>query len=211
MVEVIGYGEDALTYWALTKRIDFILHELGDGNSSKNSLLIYRPSFGRGRGANFGEFDAILATSKKIYLIESKWDRSKEIKNETVQLKPNQICRHTYFKWYFENWNKNNFQDWSSFVNRNEKEFQEKFKVKNIAKTNNDISKNIEFVINKLHEYSKNIEDVLDVLLFFEKKGSNVRLKIESGEIDFRLVKVEYDTISVGGYFKMNSISEEKR
>ncbi len=64
MAEIFGYGEDALTLRLLMKQISFIL-----GNEDKtllsDCLVFYRPSFGRSGGsksAEFGEFDAIIAS-----------------------------------------------------------------------------------------------------------------------------------------------------
>jgi hypothetical protein len=48
MVQVIGYGEDALTYHMLTTRLDEVLKELQDPSDPSNCVLFYRPSFGRG-------------------------------------------------------------------------------------------------------------------------------------------------------------------
>ena len=71
MPKIIGYGEDALTYWALTKKLKYVLNELSDNSMPKNCVLYYRPSFGRGGGGCFGEFDSILQTDNWLYLIEA--------------------------------------------------------------------------------------------------------------------------------------------
>ena len=79
-MKLIGYGEDFLTLWALTKETDKILSKLDDDTPSESCTVIYRPSFGRAGGsmenqrAEFGEFDAILITNHTAFLIESKWD-----------------------------------------------------------------------------------------------------------------------------------------
>jgi len=103
MGEVIGYGEDSLTYWALTQGLDEVLKKLSiktkDALEKKDiTTILYRPSLGRGRGC-YGEFDAILVAKekKKVYLIESKWWRSKEITTrygERVELRDAQYKRH---------------------------------------------------------------------------------------------------------------------
>ena len=77
MSKILGYGEDALTLWALKHHVPKILEEFQDKTPILDCLVFYRPSFGRHGQANssvFGEFDAILASRKNIYLIESKWD-----------------------------------------------------------------------------------------------------------------------------------------
>lgn len=51
-----------------------------DFSAPSDCIAFYRPSFGRKGGNNraeFGEFDAIIVSSKKIYLVESKWDQHK--------------------------------------------------------------------------------------------------------------------------------------
>ena len=73
----MGYGEDALTLWALKKQLTKILGTFKDSTDMVDCLVFYRPSFGRSGGPNsaeFGEFDAIVASKERIYLIESKWD-----------------------------------------------------------------------------------------------------------------------------------------
>jgi hypothetical protein len=89
MSEILrGYGEDALTFWALKNEKKKILKKWG-----KINAIYYRPSFGRGR--NIGEFDFIILTSSRLILGESKWDESGEIgKNGKVKLRAPQIGRH---------------------------------------------------------------------------------------------------------------------
>src|SRR4051794_203746 len=96
MPQVLGYGEDALTYSAITTRCEDLLKALGDTTNPDEAISVYRPSFGR-RAANhvdagqterseFGEFDAIVATSQAIYLIESKWHGKSVIRGGTITL-----------------------------------------------------------------------------------------------------------------------------
>ena len=66
-----AYGEAPLTYWALRIRLDVILSQLRDASDPNATTVFYRPSFGRGGNdtidtprAEFGEFDAIIATSR---------------------------------------------------------------------------------------------------------------------------------------------------
>lgn len=72
MTKIMGYGEDALTIWALKNKLSIILGAFNDQTDPKDCLVFYRPSFGRSGGsgsAEFGEFDAIVASKQKIYLI----------------------------------------------------------------------------------------------------------------------------------------------
>jgi hypothetical protein len=57
-----GYGEDALTLWALTNKLPTILEKLRDNSAPSECEVLFRPSFGRRGGeinAQFGEFDFI--------------------------------------------------------------------------------------------------------------------------------------------------------
>lgn len=61
MNETLGYGEDALTLWALEKHRSEILNKLDDQTTTSDCLVFFRPSFGRSGGkgsAEFGEFDS---------------------------------------------------------------------------------------------------------------------------------------------------------
>jgi hypothetical protein len=196
MVKIIGYGEDALTYWALTEQIESVLTKLSDSSSHLDCLLFYRPSFGRKGGphASFGEFDAILATPQSIYLIESKWDGSSQIKKGIIELENNQILRHKIFVWYFNRWNKEKFKNWQLFIEKYEKEFQKEFNGKNIASTKNRLSANIDYVFNQLDSYNKNVNNVL---LFFNSVGSIPPTRVIPD--DFQLIIIDYP----GGYFEM--------
>ena len=111
MNEILGYGEDAFTFWALKRRLSEILKDLHDQTEPSDCLIFFRPSFGRrgGRGrAEFGEFDAILASPQNIYLIESKWDNLSENKNEQIELIDEEVLRHKIFSWYLRNWDAQN-------------------------------------------------------------------------------------------------------
>ena len=77
-MRIIGYGEDGLTSWALTHRIDLVEEGLRanfeEASTSGSWTVFYRPSVGRGRGGSFGEFDAVIAAQSHVYLVESKWE-----------------------------------------------------------------------------------------------------------------------------------------
>lgn len=205
MPKVIGYGEDALTYWALTEKLECVLKEL-DKSEPQKCLVIYRPSFGRRGGpdrAEFGEFDAILATPHKIYLVESKWDRSREIKwdrareNGIIKLREEQELRHKIFDWYFKNCRENDFNNWQSFIEKHQNEFSEEFKgkkkkivhQKRNRLENSQLWKNLKYIINQLCRYGRGIGNII---LFFKIEGSNPHITIDSQDLDFQLVTVDY-------------------
>jgi hypothetical protein len=88
--QIIGYSEDALTYWAITSKLGEIMQTLGDRSLPSEAFVFYRPGFGRRDSigphakkkrlsAEFGEFEVILGTQQAVYRIDSKWDGSSEI------------------------------------------------------------------------------------------------------------------------------------
>jgi hypothetical protein len=126
-MQILGYGEDALTWWALTNRLDSILSPFHDGVADTLTVF-YRPSFGRRsapspseaghRGSQFGEFDGIIATRSGVYLLEAKWSGSGELDDAAVILRPEQIRRHRLFRKYLELWRGQQDQSWPSFASR---------------------------------------------------------------------------------------------
>jgi hypothetical protein len=106
MGQIFGYGEDALTLWLLKNRPDEILKRYNDKTEPSGCRVFYRPSFGRNGGkdsAEFGEFDAILASKENVYLIESKWDNHRKDNQKELRLRDEQTTRHKVFRWYLNN------------------------------------------------------------------------------------------------------------
>ena len=73
---IMVYGEDGLTLKYTREKLGEILVKLGDDSHPEDCTVFYRPSFGKGQ---YGEFDAIISTTKKAYLVESKWDGSADL------------------------------------------------------------------------------------------------------------------------------------
>ncbi|MBA7612958.1 hypothetical protein ES703_20200 [subsurface metagenome] len=174
LTTLFGYGEDALTLWAITERLDLILEELGD--DSDPEYVFYRPSFGRG---HYGEFDAIIITSKKAYLVESKWDGSGDLS----RLEEHQIRRHKILKWFHDNWKGEVGEDWDGFARKNNLSFSEEFS-RDIPSSNTILSQNIQAVLNLM--IGKEIENVL--LYLHRGKPTGI-------DTDFKIVELEYETI----------------
>lgn len=202
---IFGYGEDALTYWAITSQLDKILEVL-EANQDRsipfNTIIIYRPSFGRGgkSKAIFGEFDAIIGTKKAVYLIESKWDRSSESKKGNINLRPVQTLRHEIMQWYFKKWWVTRPKNWNDFVTRHQLSFKTNFSGKEIAPDGSHLAHNLEFVLNKLDSCGK---QVVNVLLLFMKKVNNKQKPSIVNPSSFVLVTLDYQPIAHSGYFQM--------
>jgi hypothetical protein len=80
-MEILAYGEDALTYKALVNDFSKIT-----GEPYLNQKIFYRPSFGRCGEKCFGEFDFIIFGKQKVFLGESKMTQ--------LVMKEEQINRH---------------------------------------------------------------------------------------------------------------------
>lgn len=196
--KIYGYGEDSLTLRKLTKDLDGVLRELKDESSPEQCLVLYRPSFGRGRGGVFGEFDAILATPRAIYLIESKWVRQ-SLKNG-LRIRKEQMLRHTIFQEYYKELKDWEFPDcegdevqekWESF-RKKKKNIRVGGDSKKIPTINHTLAKNILYVMWKLQQFGKK-ERIKNVLILFGSReltnsvpnsidGFEIVLKIDDRE-----------------------------
>ena len=201
-----GYGEDALTYWALRNRLDDILDQLCDKSSACDRIVFYRPSFGR-RGssitsnsprAEFGEFDAIVATPRSIYPIEAKWSASSEAKQSKITIGQVQMTRHDIFAWYLAEYAQYKAQPWDLFVQRWDDDFRSKFHGKKLAPSGSKLAVNIEFVLRQLLSIRPSSTPT-NVLLYFHPQGSPRASSVDPSS--FSLVNVPFDPQSEGGIF----------
>ncbi|MEK6795911.1 MAG: hypothetical protein AABZ39_14105 [Spirochaetota bacterium] len=93
-MEILGYGEDALSLHFLKNEANMKKHLY----LSKIETIFYRPSFGRGVSC-YGEFDFIVGgisgNLKKVCLGESKWDGFG--KYASILIDEDQLERHSAF------------------------------------------------------------------------------------------------------------------
>jgi len=191
-MKVLGYGEDFLTFWAISKKLDKILDQLKDGTNPEECTVFYRPSFGRRGGtigAEFGEFDAIIVTPKTAYLVESKWDGSNaSFKDNILKLEEVQIRRHKIFRWYHENWKK---ESWTEFVQKHDYEFRKDFG-KNIAPAESLLSKNLKTILKRTQR-----KELVDVLLFFHRREPpKIETSFKVVTLKYRLADGEYTELT---------------
>jgi hypothetical protein len=191
MSKILGYGEDALTIWALKYHVSKILTVFQDRTTLSDCLIFYRPSFGRHAKANssvFGEFDAILVSKKNIYLIESKWDNLTEYNKDELVLRDEQTIRHEVFSWYLTHWNEKYFGNWQNLIDEHQKDFE--FKNKTIAR-NSLLARNLESILSKLHEHLPifSPDNIKNVLLFFHDAKNISPTKTNKG---FTLIPIDY-------------------
>lgn len=197
MAEILGYGEDAFTFWAFKRHLSKILEELKDKTAPPDCLIFSRPSFGRSGVAEFGEFDAIVASSQNIYLIESKWDRLLRNKRGEIALMLNQVLRHKIFSWYLKNWNTQKYSNkWEKFRNDKQDDFAGNFTNRRIAPPGSRLAKDLEFVLNKLQEhckrYSCEYREPRNALLYFYGEKSTEIRKVAAGDLHFEVVNIDY-------------------
>jgi hypothetical protein len=209
MSQIIGYGEDALTYWAITSKLDEILRALGDKSYPSATIIIYRPSFGR-RGkivthdnikqlsAEFGEFDTILGTPQAVYLVESKWDSLPKPLNYWITLNAAQSRRHEIMRWYVGTWQTSQPKDWTTFVEQQETTFQTLFPGYKLAPVDSRLAQNLEYVLKLLGKCGPQVQDVL---LFIGQMTSPKPVGVKPDS--FKLINLTYQPIIQSGYFQI--------
>ena len=194
-MKLLGYGEDALTLWALTRRLDAILSVLGDASDSRLCEVLFRPSFGRSGGTNsaqFGEFDFMVLTRQAILLGESKWDRSSEEINEGVlTLRPEQEARHRIMRFYIDHFAFKNYQQWGEFIAKETPEFSGTGLGKPLAPEGSRLASNLEQVLRSMRSRFQSKPEITDILLYLRGKREKGSLP-SKGPGHFRLVPLDY-------------------
>lgn len=194
-MEILAYGEDALTLWALTNKLPAILQTLKDSSDPSRCQIFFRPSFGRSGGessSQFGEFDFMLLAAQRLYLGESKWQRSTEkIKDGVLDLRKEQLLRHTLFKFYVEEWAFGNYSSWHEF----ESEAQPKLRlmgiVKPIAPERSLLAANLQTVLRIIKQYYAGLPVVRNLLLFLHNDMRVGDIPHKAGR-DFEVVPLDY-------------------
>jgi len=214
MAEIIGYGEDAMTLSAIIceKQIIKFLNNMGVRNPQsikrqlKTAVYFYRPSSGRGK-KGYGEFDAIISTDKKIYFIESKWQKSSEVKkSKPIELREEQIDRHKIFTEIIRmNLDKPNMS-----LENILKEINAKNK-KNIKKIiGSRLYNNLNYILPKLLKNKYKIKDkdiVRNVILIFVTDGEKIITKERrykpTEDIEFNVKTIKYTPEETPGFIKI--------
>jgi hypothetical protein len=204
MSTILGYGEDALTLWSLKGQLKKILNIFKDNTKVKDCLVFYRPSFGRTGGKNsaeFGEFDAIVASKEKYYLIESKWDNHSNYKKESIAIREEQALRHEVFTWYLFNWGLNYAGDWQKF--KEEKKIPLKYG-KTIPPAGSLQAKNLEYILSRLVNYCDcvcDMSNVRNVLLFFYDSTKSEPPTKTNGM--FTIIPIDYGKYSIDNFINI--------
>jgi hypothetical protein len=205
-MKILAYGEDALTLWALKYRLPAILQALGDSTPDMNCQAFFRPSFGRRGGeksAQFGEFDFILLTDKCIYLGESKWQGSSErVAQGVLELRPEQLVRHTIFKFYVEEWVLGDYQTWSQFKEGAQAKQKAAGILKPIAPDNSLLATNLHAILKMIKQKYTTPPVIKNVLLFLHGGAMSKPMPEKAGQ-DFVVVPVDYSAGLVNGFIKL--------
>ena len=202
---MLGYGEDALTLWALTHQLREVLRLLEDGTAASDATVIFRPSFGRNstrtggtRRSEFGEFDALIGTPEAAYLIEAKWGSSQENENGEVRLRDEQQRRHTVFRWYLSQWQQFGPTSWPDFRQTCLPAFEAEFPSMTLPGAGTVLARNLEFVLKTLAPSARRI---VDVVLFVSVDGSDMPTRVWPES--FRLVMLRADKVGGAGYIRL--------
>ncbi|KRE50622.1 hypothetical protein [Paenibacillus sp. Soil724D2] len=194
-MDIFGYGEDALTFWAIKNRMSDILFKLNDSTPSDECKVFYRPSFGRSGGedrAGFGEFDSIIMSRERIFLIESKW------KITNLELRPEQLNRHKFLRHYIDEWYKDFYTDWDSFLKVASGNLSNRGIKKPLAPAGSILASNLETLLRFIRKLYNNCPDIVDVLLYFS--SANAKGIPLMTNTDFQLVPLEYTNECFGHY-----------
>ena len=203
-MKLIGYGEDALTLWALRSRLTDILRGVGDATSPRHCKVFFRPSFGRRGGphsSQFGECDFAVVTRGTVYLGESKWHRSTEdISNGQITIRPEQIKRHEILSLYIERWCSGEYEDWPVFVKANKATFVQHHKP--IAPIGSLLAENLrEFLGQIKWHLAQKPPLIRNILVYFYASSGDTLPDRSSG--DFSVICLDYSARRVGNFIEI--------
>jgi hypothetical protein len=204
-VKILGYGEDALTLWALQNKLIQILKFLKDASDPSECKIFFRPSFGRRGGSNssqFGEFDFILLTKTCLYLGESKWDKSSELSNAgSLELRPEQKLRHRIFEFYVRKWAFGQYDSWKKFLEGQEKFSKEEFG-KPLAPINSLLKSNLMTVLGIISGHFTKTPQIINLLLYMydSSSGEPPTMTVSKMDSKFHFVPVDYSGFGEGNF-----------
>jgi hypothetical protein len=193
-MKILGYGEDALTLWVLKNRLSVLLEKLNDSSSLSQCKVFFRPSFGRSGGDNsaqFGEFDFILLSKDQLYLGESKWHRSSEnITNGILELRKEQLSRHSIFKLYVKEWAFGNYASWDEFEKTAKISIDSWESCKPIAPNNSLLACNLITILNIIRHHFETLPSIKNVLLYLHD-CPDAQIHPKSAGLDFEFVTID--------------------
>jgi hypothetical protein len=205
-MEILGYGEDALTLWAMTDKLSTIFDTLRDGSKASKCRIFLRPSFGRAGGptsAQFGEFDFIILAERRLYLGESKWDKSSEgIQQGVLQLAEHQRLRHEVFKLYVHDWAFGSYASWGDFAHDATVRLHFSQVKKPVAPEGSLLASNLRTVLSAIKRHYATMPDIRDVLLYLHA-GANADRVLVKASGDFTVVALDYSEVAFEGFIRI--------
>ena len=163
-----------------------------------------RPSFGRSGGdksPQFGEFDFIILSQNRLYLGESKWDRSSEkLKDGVLKLRAEQKRRHEIFKFYVERWAFGSYSSWGEFTDK--VKLQLNGVEKPLAPQNSLLASNLQTVLRVIKKHYASLPDIRNVLLYLHD-GTTIEQLPQKASEDFDLVCIDYSEDTLDNFIRI--------
>jgi len=205
-MQMLGYGEDALTLWALKNRLDVILQAVDDSSAPSTCQVFFRPSFGRSGGEHspqFGEFDFIILSKIHMYLGESKWVRSSEkFQDGVLELRDEQKLRHKLFEFYVKEWAFGRYSSWREFTDKATAKLRLSGIAKTVAPEGSLLASNLQTVLRIIKEHYGSLPDVRNVLLYLFD-GATVEVLPQKASEGFELVLIDYSKDTFDNFIRI--------
>jgi hypothetical protein len=202
-MKLLGYGEDALTLWAIQNELGQILSALGDSSSPSECKVFFRPSFGRKCGENssqFGEFDFIILSGQYLHLGESKWDRSSELSDSgLLELRTEQVLRHKVFAFYVREWAYGQYSSWDEFVFQASTKLASEGIRKPLAPPRSRLASNLMTVLAIIRDHFPEKPPITNVLLYLYD-GSKSQQLPDRASHGFQVVPTDYSSAAIDDF-----------
>ncbi len=204
-MKILGYGEDALTFWAIRHRLAEILNKAGDRSLASECQIFIRPSFGRrggGKSSQFGEFDFVMLARDNLYLGESKWDRSPELAgSNSLTIRGEQVLRHRVFRFYLREWAFGQYTSWNQFVREATKKLDQEQITKPLAPAGSLLASNLMTILEIIRHHFPAEPRVTDLLLYLHEGTKPVPITVTPD--NFSLISVDYSGSLEGNFIRM--------
>jgi hypothetical protein len=204
-MNILAYGEDALTLWAFRYRLAEILDKAGDRSLASECKIFFRPSFGRRGGAKssqFGEFDFIILAQDNLYLGESKWDRSSELAGSNfLTIREEQVLRHRLFRFYVREWAFGQYISWNQFIREATAKLDQKKIQKPLAPTGSLLASNLMTVLDIIRRHFSTEPQVTDLLLFLHDGSKSLSPAVTPD--NFCLIPIDFSRSLEGNFISI--------
>ena len=201
-MEIIGYGEDALTLWAIKNKLHAILQELNDNSDVSRCKYSFAPALDGVEARRVHSLgNLILLFFRKN---ASTWEKVSGMDLQRTRtafgVTDEQKFRHEVMKFYICQWFKGDFPDWSSFVRK-------------VGKTTKHMGVEKPWHLSALFgiqltdpletikSHFSSLPEIRNILLYLHKgESSNPISRVSK---DFDLVKIDYSQDSVDNFIRI--------